>query len=248
MIDILKVPSKEQIERLQTEISKLPQAKVETEHFFVPGMYCRKVTRKAGTLIVGKVHKQPHFFLCAKGEIIAWTETGMRTLQAGDVVQSMPGTKRVTFAVQDSIGITCHKTDKTDLDEIEEELIEPDEIALFDSSNNLKFDVPSFRELTKKVIVGEKIGFWSDWTEEEQAFYTAGKWKEFSKSRGYSESEIADYEEWRNRIAYAKSNGMNALAFIKDLTEEAAIKNIKLDIKGEIMKSSHAPFQDRGTI
>ena len=62
----------------------------------------------------------------------------MRRLQAGDVIESKPGTKRVTMAVVDSIGMTVHKTDKTDLDEIEAELIEPDETALFDARNQLK--------------------------------------------------------------------------------------------------------------
>jgi quercetin dioxygenase-like cupin family protein len=101
-------------------------------------MYCRKLTRPAGTLIVGKVHKEPHFFMCTKGEIIAWSETGMRKLSPGDIIESKPGTKRVTLALSDAIGITIHKTDKTDLDEIETELIEPDETALFDSGNNVK--------------------------------------------------------------------------------------------------------------
>ena len=130
--------SKEQIERLQSEMAAMPQAELVTEHSFSPGMYLRKVYRPAGTLIVGKVHKEPHFFLCAKGEIIAWTETGMRHLYAGDVVESKPGTKRVTLAVTDAIGITIHRTDKTNLDDIEAELIEPDTAALFDSSNKLK--------------------------------------------------------------------------------------------------------------
>jgi len=59
-------------------------------------------------------------------------------LYPGDVICSKPGTKRVTLAVTDAIGITFHKTNKTNLDKIEKELIEPDELALFDSSNNLK--------------------------------------------------------------------------------------------------------------
>ena len=101
----------------------------------------------AGTLIVGKVHKQPHFFLCAKGEIIAWSENGMRKLQAGDVIESKPGTKRVTLAVTDAIGITIHRTDKTDLDEIETELIEPDETALFDSGNKLRQIIGEMKKL-----------------------------------------------------------------------------------------------------
>ena len=139
MNDVIEnvVPSREQIDRLQSEMIKLPQAELVTEHYFSPGMYCRKVTRPAGTLIVGKVHKEPHFFMCTKGEILAWSETGMRRLQAGDVIESKPGTKRVTMAIVDSIGMTVHKTDKTDLDEIEAELIEPDEIALFDATNKL---------------------------------------------------------------------------------------------------------------
>ena len=133
------IPSREQIERLQAEMVKMPQADLQTEHYFSEsGMYCRKVFRPAGTLIVGKVHKQHHLFLCAMGEIIAWTENGMKRLQAGDVVESKPGTKRVTLAVTDAIGVTVHRTDKTDLDEIEAELVEPDNTALFDSSNLLK--------------------------------------------------------------------------------------------------------------
>ena len=137
LAEILKVPTVEQINRLQGEMVKMPQANLDTEHYFSDGMYCRKVFRPAGTLIVGKVHKKDHFFLCAAGEIIAWTENGMKHLKAGDVVESKPGTKRVTLAVTDAVGITVHRTDKTDLDDIEQELIEPDDLAVFDSSNKL---------------------------------------------------------------------------------------------------------------
>jgi len=140
MMELIKdhAPTREQINRLRDEMVKMPQAELETEHYFSDGMYCRKLIRPAGTLIVGKVHKKDHFFLCAKGEIIAWSESGMRYLKAGDVICSKPGTKRVTYAITDAIGITFHRTDKTDLDEIEKELIEPSEIALFDSGNKLK--------------------------------------------------------------------------------------------------------------
>jgi len=136
----IHIPTREQIDQLQAAMVAMPQAEMTTEHYFSEGMYCRKVFRPAGTLIVGKVHKQPHFFLCAAGEIIAWTETGMRLLRAGDVVESKPGTKRVTLALTDAVGITIHKTGKTDLSDIEQELIEPDETALFDAHNNLKLD------------------------------------------------------------------------------------------------------------
>jgi len=131
------VPTLEQIERLQSEMADvLGRAGYRT--LFSGGMYCRKLIRPAGTLIVGKVHKKDHFFMCAKGQIICWSEKGMVTLNAGDVLCSKAGTKRVTLAVTDAIGITFHKTNKTNLDKIEKELIEPDELALFDSANKLK--------------------------------------------------------------------------------------------------------------
>jgi hypothetical protein len=65
----------------------------------------------------------------------------MKRLEAGDIIESQPGTKRVTLAVTDAIGITIHRTDLTDLNEIEAELIEPDTTALFDSKNKLKTTV-----------------------------------------------------------------------------------------------------------
>lgn len=68
---------------------------------------------------------------------MAWSETGMRHMRPGDVIESKPGTKRVTLALTDAIGITIHKTDKTDVHEIEAELIEPDFAALFDANNEL---------------------------------------------------------------------------------------------------------------
>lgn len=133
------VPTGEEIARLQAAMSLMPQAEgMVTDHYFAGGMYCRRLWRPAGTLIVGKVHKAPHFFLCAAGEIIAWSEKGMRKLLPGDVIESQPGTKRVTLAMTDAIGITIHKTDLTDLDAIEAELIEEDPTALFDANNEVK--------------------------------------------------------------------------------------------------------------
>lgn len=132
------VPTLAEIERLQAEVAKMPQFVPVTEHYFSGGMYCRKVFRPAGALIIGKIHKRDHLFICAAGEIIAWTEGGMRRLRAGDVVESRAGTKRVTLAVTDAIGMTYHKTDNTDLDVIEAELIEEDVTALFDAHNQLK--------------------------------------------------------------------------------------------------------------
>ena len=139
MNEMTNIVSREQIVRLENAMRELPQAQdMVTDHYFADGMYCRKLWRPAGTVIVGKVHKKEHFFICAMGEIRAWTESGMRTLKAGDVIESKPGTKRVTLALTDAVGITVHKTNETELDAIEKELIEDSEISLFDARNELR--------------------------------------------------------------------------------------------------------------
>lgn len=154
-VDSCAAPSREKLEHLQRMmIAAISSGEVEvpeirTEHFQVPGMYCRKVWRQAGAWIVGKVHKSPHFFMCAEGEIIAWTDAGMKTLLPGDVIECKPGTKRVTFAVKDSVGITIHKTENTDLDKIEKELIEPDEMSLFNSKNELNTEMINHQKVLK---------------------------------------------------------------------------------------------------
>lgn len=135
---MVSVTSRAQVERLQHEMEKFPQVELPPEHFFANGMYARKLSRPAGTLIAGKVHKHEHFFMLMTGDLEVWTEDGMKRIGPGTVIVSKPGTKRITLAHADSIAITVHRTDATDLDDIEAEIIEPEEGVLFDARNRLK--------------------------------------------------------------------------------------------------------------
>jgi hypothetical protein len=44
-------------------------------------------------------------------------------LEASTVIKSKPGIKRVGYAHEDTVWITVHPTDETDLDKLEENLI-----------------------------------------------------------------------------------------------------------------------------
>ena len=142
VLDKVGTPSTEKILALQDAVCNLPPVEnIVTDHYFSGGMYCRRVWRPAGTIIVGKVHKKDHFFMCVSGEIIAWTENGMRTLKAGDIVESKAGTKRATLALTDAIGVTFHVTDKRDFDELEADLVELDDNARLDFNNKPKISL-----------------------------------------------------------------------------------------------------------
>jgi hypothetical protein len=122
-------------------MSRLPQwdAGENTSHHFADGMYCRVLFQPAGILVVGKMHKKTHFYVVCSGTIaVANGDDPAKEITGPAVIISEPGTKRAIFAVTDTTYLTVHRTDKTDLDEIEEEVIIPDETALFDARNKLK--------------------------------------------------------------------------------------------------------------
>lgn len=139
MNEIARPVGREAIFALQAAMSQLPQADLPTQHFFADGMYCRFLPRPAGTLIVGKVHRKEHFYVICCGTVrVTNGEGAARDITGPAVVVSQPGTKRAVLALTDATCLTVHRTDSTDLDEIEAELIEPDHAALFDAHNNLK--------------------------------------------------------------------------------------------------------------
>lgn len=123
-------PTREQIIKLEQALKTLPQLEIETNHYRVAGLYAREIRIPAGTILTGKVHKAEHLNIVSQGEIIVWTEAGMKHIKAPFVLPSYPGAKRVGLALVDTVWVTIHATDKTDLDELEEELIEPSNPAL----------------------------------------------------------------------------------------------------------------------
>lgn len=126
---------REKVNALQAEMAKLPQIEPPTNHYFAKGMYAREMLASAGTVIVGKIHKQEHLFILTKGVI---SIGGQKPIEAPSVVVSPAGTKRAIFVLEDAVFMNVHITDKTDLDEIEAELIESEKLLLFDAGNKLK--------------------------------------------------------------------------------------------------------------
>lgn len=129
---------REDIERLQGVMSRMPQIELETRHYFSQGLYCREILIPKDCTLVGKVHKHEHLCMLTKGFMTIISGDGRQTLQAPCVFVSRPGVKRAGYAHEDSVFVTVHNTDIKDLAQIEAELVEPDETALFDERNKLK--------------------------------------------------------------------------------------------------------------
>jgi hypothetical protein len=126
-LDLLPpVPTFEQIDRLEKAMLARPdRTEIEPRHYFAEGIYVREITIPAGVPLIGKIHKTSHINIVSRGEIIVWTETGMKRLSAPFTFVSQPGTKRVGWAVTDTVWSTIHPNldDTHDLALLESQLI-----------------------------------------------------------------------------------------------------------------------------
>lgn len=97
-------------------------------HHFAPGMYLREIWIPAGTLLVGKIHKEAHLVVLLQGALRLYTEAGgMQEVQAPLVLVSPAGAKRAALALEDTRWITCHANPEgtQDLAQLEASLIAP---------------------------------------------------------------------------------------------------------------------------
>lgn len=96
------------------------------KHSFAPGNYAREITLPKDSLIVGKLHKHAHFNFILRGDVSVLTEEGPKRLKGPCYFVSFPGTKRVVYAHEETVWITVHPTNETDLAKIEDEVIAKD--------------------------------------------------------------------------------------------------------------------------
>jgi len=123
-------------------------------HFFSPGLYLREITMRADLLVVGKMHATTHFNIITKGDVTVLTDNGPLRITITDhpyVFVSQAGTKKVLYCHEDTVWMTTHITDSTDLAEIERQVIIPEE-ALRDESGKILLDDDSL-----KALLGDKL-------------------------------------------------------------------------------------------
>ena len=77
-------------------------------------------------MLVTKIHKVEHPFFLLKGEMSVLSEEGEMHITAPYYGVTPIGTKRVIVAHTDCTFVTVHPTNKTSLEEIEDDLIAKD--------------------------------------------------------------------------------------------------------------------------
>jgi hypothetical protein len=110
---------------IESAMNAMPQVQVDLEvrHHFSKDVYGRELMIPKGTTLVGKIHKYEQLNILAKGCLSVLVGDEIKRVTAPFIVVSPPGTKRVAYAHEDSVWITVHGTNETDLDRIEERFI-----------------------------------------------------------------------------------------------------------------------------
>lgn len=120
---------------LQEDLKKLPQVQAvfDAIHHFSPGIYTRECHIPADTFVIGKTHRHAHPTFMTKGKCKMWdvgAGTPPEIMEAPRHWTSVPGAKRVLYALEDCVFFTCHASEETDLTILEEQLIVPEEEAM----------------------------------------------------------------------------------------------------------------------
>ena len=124
------IPTRGQILQAEARLRMNPAPMPEAVHHFVQGMLGRELTIPADHYITGKTHRKGHVFMVLSGDLTVWTEHGMVRAGPGFMTIGQPGTKRIAYAHEDTrcIAWSENPTNTTDLDQLEAEIIQPDEI------------------------------------------------------------------------------------------------------------------------
>ena len=95
------------------------------KHTFADGIYIRQMDMKAGSMVVGAIHNHLHVWFLLTGHLAVATEDSIEEFIAPCYVLATPGSKRVIYAIEDSIFINIHKNPNNieNIDELESEIV-----------------------------------------------------------------------------------------------------------------------------
>jgi len=144
----------ERVQALETELLKMPQAKIVTEHIFKRGVYERKIIIPAWTVLTGAEHKTDYKVRLEKGTIAVNTDDGVKILTAPLEFDAKAGMQRAGRVFDEEVvwvDVYENADNCTDLAKLEARLYVVPECGLADSRTKVqkaKIDFDAFLHQT----------------------------------------------------------------------------------------------------
>ena len=95
------------------------------KHMFADGIYIRQMDMQADSVIVGAIHNHLHAWFLLTGHLAVVTEDTTEEFVSPCYVLATPGSKRVIYALEDSIFVNIHKNPDNikDIKKLEDEIV-----------------------------------------------------------------------------------------------------------------------------
>tara|TARA_B100000579_G_scaffold92936_1_gene73494 strand:- start:20097 stop:20588 length:492 start_codon:yes stop_codon:yes gene_type:complete len=95
------------------------------DHFFMDGVYIRRMTMYQGYLVIGAIHKHKHMCFLLEGHLSVASSSGVKEYVAPCYIISEPGEKRILYAHKDSYWYNTHKNPDNieDVQELEKQIV-----------------------------------------------------------------------------------------------------------------------------
>ena len=137
------------IDRLESELCRLPQVDCPVREYFADGLYAREITIPKGVALIGAIHTTHNFAVVNKGVLRLATDDGYRDVHAGEVVQVMPGQKNCGYAIEECVwtNFFANPTDERDSDKLIELFSEAKTSDLIGGSTNKQLAANRLAEL-----------------------------------------------------------------------------------------------------
>lgn len=126
-IQELQLQEEAQLQKLIEIVGKQPQVECTLVNSFGDGLYMRELHMPKDSLIVGKRHRNKTMNILVKGTLILNDGKDIYEVSAPYMFESEARTRRILYTLTDCIWLNCHPTNTTDLDELEKEIVLPEE-------------------------------------------------------------------------------------------------------------------------
>lgn len=115
--------SRSVVNTIEKVMRDMPQLELRVEHHFSLGVYARTLYIPKGVTLTGHIHKYENLNILIQGEMSVLAGNEVKRIKAPFTVVSPPGTKRIAYAIEDSIWMTIHGTHEQNVDLIEHHFI-----------------------------------------------------------------------------------------------------------------------------
>ena len=116
-----------QLSKLHAEMLGTFEVDPKIVHNFSDGLYAKEMTIPKGFTAGQHAHTFSHLSILAKGKVVVKTDTDECVYDAPACIEIKKQTNHTITAVEDAVWFCIHATDETDVDRIDEVLIQKGE-------------------------------------------------------------------------------------------------------------------------